>query len=122
MRREIQRVASALRAAPACGALLIAAIPCACAGAPAPHASSAGDVAVHTEGKDDSASSARWFLISCPGPRTSCTQTAGLLCPDGYYVVNADGDHVASSLGGLPEVQDGELRVRCAPSVMLGGR
>jgi hypothetical protein len=125
VRREIQTVADALCAPPACGPLLVAAILCACAGAPAPHVSSAGDVDVRTEGKDDSGTSGTsgtWFLISCPGLRTSCTQTAGLLCPHGYFVVNADGDHIATSLGGLPEAQDGQLRVRCAPSVILGGR
>jgi hypothetical protein len=99
--------------------LFVAVVLGACASARSGHVSSAGDVDVRPEGNDDSG---RWLLISCAGRRTSCTQTAGLLCPDGYFVVNADGHPIAASLGGLLEAQDGELRVRCAPSVILGGR
>jgi hypothetical protein len=94
-------------------ALLVAAILCACA-----RVSSARDADILTEGSDDSG---RWYLISCPERGTRCTQTAGLLCPDGYLVVNADGYQVAASLAGLPEVRNGLLRVRCAPSFILGG-
>jgi hypothetical protein len=99
--------------------LLAAAALCACASARSGHGSSASDVDVRPEGNDDTGG---WFLISCAGRRTSCTQTAQLLCPDGYFVVNADGRPMATSLGGLVEAQNGVLRVRCAPSVILGGR
>jgi hypothetical protein len=95
-------------------AVLVAAILCACA-----RVSSSRDLDVRPEGNDDSG---RWFLISCPHRGTTCTQTAGLICPDGYLVVNADGYQVAASLAGLPEVRNGQLRIRCAPSFILEGR
>jgi hypothetical protein len=36
--------------------------------------------------------------------------------------VNATGEQIAASLRGLPEVENGELRVRCMPSFILDGR
>jgi hypothetical protein len=117
--RAVLLASACVRCAPAaCTALAVAVTLWACANPRGAQVSSAGDVAVRSEGNDDSS----WFFISCPKRGTSCTQTAGLLCPDGYRVVNVDGYEIPASLRGLPEVQDGALRVRCVPSFILGGR
>jgi hypothetical protein len=68
---------------------------------------------------ESNAGSAEWFLISCREARTNCRGTAEQLCPGGYFVVNAVGDEIAT-LGGPPEVQNAELRVRCVPSFVRG--
>ncbi len=74
-----------------------------------------GDVDVQPEGAEESG---RWFRVVCPRARTSCTYTAGLLCPGGYVVVNQVGGQIEASLGGLPQVQDSQLRVRCLPAFL----
>jgi hypothetical protein len=37
-------------------------------------------------------------------------------------VVNATGDQIPASLGGLPEVHNAQLRVRCIPGFIRDGR
>jgi hypothetical protein len=77
-----------------------------------------GDVDVQFEGGEEPE---RWFRVVCPSARTSCTRTAGLLCPGGYVVVNGLGGQIQASLGGLPQVQNSQLRVRCLPAFLGDG-
>jgi hypothetical protein len=100
--------------------LLVSAISCACAEACTSRVSSGDAKAeVRPEGNERTRG---WFFIGCPDKRTTCTDTAALLCPGGYLVVNAIGEQVAASLAGLPQVKDGELRVRCVASFFRDGR
>jgi hypothetical protein len=100
--------------------MLVAAISCACAhGRTSRVASDDAKADVRPEGNDRTGG---WFLIGCADKGTNCTATAALLCPGGYLVVNAAGDQIAASLGGLPQVRNGELRVRCVASFFRDGR
>jgi hypothetical protein len=107
---------SAALARSVCRAVLLARILCACASA-----SEARGVHADVRPEADDATG-RWFLISCPDRRTTCTRTAGLLCPGGYLVVNTKGYQIDASLAGLTEVHNGKLRVRCMPAFILDGR
>jgi hypothetical protein len=62
--------------------------------------------------------SARWALITCRQHAADCADTANLLCPDGYLILDLSGRPMAAAGPRSPvEVYRGTLRVRCVSSV-----